>query len=1262
MRHICRLLIVVSFLLSVASAVVVEAVETVSVAPASVQSPAVGGQLTVSLKITDGANVAGYQVTVAFDTSALRYVNSANGDYLPAGAFFPSVSGNQVTLAAVVLAGESNGAGTLATLMFEVIVVKASTLRLTEVVLSDSAGVGSRPRVENGQITTPSQVNVVTIPDPNLRAAIEKALGKASGAAITTADMARLTRLDAPNANISDLTGLEQATNLTSLSLSSNTVSDISAVSGLTNLTRLYLSGNTISDISPLSGLTQLGGLLLDGNRISDLSPLVSNTGLGQGDTVYVRQNPLTTVSLNTHIPTLQRRGVTVRFDAPAPVNIPDPNLRAAIEKALGKASGAAITTADMARLTRLVAPNANISDLTGLEQATNLTILSLRDNTVSDISAVSGLTNLTSLSLYNNSISDISAVSGLTNLTWLYLHNNAVSDISAVSGLTNLTNLSLYNNSISDISAVSGLTNLTNLYLYNNTVSDISAVAGLTNLTNLYLYNNSISDISAVAGLTNLTRLYLSGNTISDLSPLVSNTGLGSGDQVDVTGNPLSAVSVNTHIPTLQRRGVDVRFDAVVNKPDLVVSPRVSKGTLSPGESFTLFVRVVNSGSGQAAGTTLRYYRSTNRTISTGDTEVGTDAVGSLNANSNSAESITLNAPTTPGTYYYGACVNAVSNETDTTNNCSTAVTVTVQSTGPSLQRVYWTDYRTGKIQRANLDGTQIQDIVTGLWGPYDIALDIGRGKMYWTEQSSGIIRRANLDGTQTENLVTGLDDPAGIALDVAAGKMYWTDEGTDKIQRSNLDGTQIQDLVTGLDYPTGIALDVAAGKMYWVNFGTQKIQRSNLDGSQIEDLITGPHNLRHIALDVTGSKMYWTRNYPGIIRRSNLNGTQIQDAVTGLNLPLGIALDVVAGKMYWADEGTDKIQRSNLDGTQIQDLVTGLRGPSGIALEISASPVITRKPDLVVQSPRVSKSTVSPGESFTLSATVRNSGSGQSAGTTLRYYRSTNRTISTGDTEVGTDAVGSLTANNNSAESITLNAPTTPGTYYYGACVNAVSNETDTTNNCSTAVTVTVRNPADVNRDGVVDLQDIAGIVTNWEQRGQNNADVDGNGIVDVEDIVLVLAAIEATAAAPAFHAQGLNLFTAEQMQQWLIEAKALADKSPAHQRGILRLEQLLAILTPKATALLANYPNPFNPETWIPYRLAAPVEVTLRIYATNGQVVRTLAFGYQAAGFYEGRHRAAYWDGRNAQGEPVASGVYFYHLSAGDYSATRRMLILK
>ena len=113
---------------------------------------------------------------------------------------------------------------------------------------------------------------------------------------------------------------------------------------------------------------------------------------------------------------------------------------------------------------------------------------------------------------------------------------------------------------------------------------------------------------------------------------------------------------------------------------------------------------------------------------------------------------------------------------------------------------------------------------------------------------------------------------------------------------------------------------------------------------------------------------------------------------------------------------------------------------------------------------------------------------------------------------------------------------------------------------------------------------------------------------------------------------------------------------------QRGVRYLAQLLRVLTPKETVLLPNYPNPFNPETWIPYQLAKPADVTLTIYAGTGEVVRRLVLGHQAAGLYQSRSRAAYWDGRNALGEPVASGIYFYTLTVGDFTATRKMLILK
>ena len=355
--------------------------------------------------------------------------------------------------------------------------------------------------------------NSVDIPDPNLRAEIERELGRTSIAPITAADMKSLATLDADRAGISNLTGLEAAINLTELRLDANDISDISALLGLTKLTLLRLGNNPISDISVLSGLTNLTRLSLSHNSLADISVLSRLTNL-------------------THLSLLD-------------TGISD----------ISVLSG-------LINLTHLWLHNNSISDISAVSGLPNLTLLWLGDNSISDISALSGLINLTELVLRQNSISDISAVSRLTNLTKLELGKNSLSDLSALSGLTNLTKLELNTNVISDLSALSGLTNLTSLGLNANAISDLSALSGLTSLARLYLSKNNISDLSALSGLTNLRGLGFRDNNISDISPLVANTGLGSGDRVDVQGNPLSAESINTHLPTLKSRGVKVRLE----------------------------------------------------------------------------------------------------------------------------------------------------------------------------------------------------------------------------------------------------------------------------------------------------------------------------------------------------------------------------------------------------------------------------------------------------------------------------------------------------------------------------------------------------------------------------------------------------------------------------------------------------------------------------------------------------------------------------
>ena len=204
--------------------------------------------------------------------------------------------------------------------------------------------------------------------------------------------------------------------------------------------------------------------------------------------------------------------------------------------------------------------------------------------------------------------------------------------------------------------------------------------------------------------------------------------------------------------------------------------------------------------------------------------------------------------------------------------------------------------------------------------------------------------------------------------------------------------------------------------------------------------------------------------------------------------------------------------------------------------------------------------------------------------------------------------------------------------------------------------------QNPLDVNGDGRINVADLVLVASNFGKSmrpGANpNPDVNSDGIVDIADLVLVATELQAViGAAPSQTAQ-----LASEVQNWLNQARRLTGRDAALDRGIAVLEKLLLTLRPAQTALLPNYPNPFNPETWIPYQLAADATVTLTIYDARGTQVWRLDLGHQLAGIYQTRGRAAYWDGRNNLGELVASGLYFCRLSAGNFSATRKIFLRK
>ena len=203
------------------------------------------------------------------------------------------------------------------------------------------------------------------------------------------------------------------------------------------------------------------------------------------------------------------------------------------------------------------------------------------------------------------------------------------------------------------------------------------------------------------------------------------------------------------------------------------------------------------------------------------------------------------------------------------------------------------------------------------------------------------------------------------------------------------------------------------------------------------------------------------------------------------------------------------------------------------------------------------------------------------------------------------------------------------------------------------------------DINEDGVVDIQDLILISNNFGKIKFDNpkVDVNNDGRVDIIDLLIVAAHFtDSTNTAAPSKASFVPLKHLDRIEEWITEAWKVNSDINVFQRGIATLEGLLNNVIPKKTVLLPNYPNPFNPETWIPYDLSQDTDVQIQIYSFKGESVRQLKIGFQTAGTYRTQSRAAYWDGRNTTGEPVASGVYFYTLTAGQNITTRKMVMTK
>ena len=213
---------------------------------------------------------------------------------------------------------------------------------------------------------------------------------------------------------------------------------------------------------------------------------------------------------------------------------------------------------------------------------------------------------------------------------------------------------------------------------------------------------------------------------------------------------------------------------------------------------------------------------------------------------------------------------------------------------------------------------------------------------------------------------------------------------------------------------------------------------------------------------------------------------------------------------------------------------------------------------------------------------------------------------------------------------------------------------------------VSISKDNYIDVNGDGTVDTNDLVIVAANFGKRIINdifpNPDVNRDGIVNIIDLLLVVNELDIDSeAAPSIKKIDLP-FSMSIIQGWINQAKQLSNKDIVIENGILYLEKILESMLPTETLLFKNFPNPFNPETWIPYQLADSTDIVITIYDINGKLIRTLDLGYKAAGTYINQNRAAYWDGKNDIGESVGSGIYFYTLRTNDYEITHKMLLRK
>ena len=810
-----------------------------------------------------------------------------------------------------------------------------------------------------------------------------------------------------------------------------------------------------------------------------------------------------------------------------------------------------------------------------------------------------------------------------IARLTRIDADERGISDLTGLEHATRLERIEFRHNAISDLSPLAGLIRLNNIKLRGNRITDVSPLAELTNVDWLGLEQNAITDLSPLKGLVKLNGIGISGNPVSDLSPLARLVSL---NRIDAWNTPISDFSVLAKLPSLE--WIELGNDRLMS-----VIPSL-KG-LRALERLEISETGISDLTPLAELTQLQWLRLVNNQISDVSPLTSLKGLKHLNLDANIISDASPLAELTGLELLY------------LENNVISDV-----SSLAGFKNLDRLDLRNNAVSDfSSLDGLPDQTFVRMEGNPgFPSGGPKITGPWLWA-----IVPGTRLnDSTDFLDIATG-----GAATEVkvatngakegkAVGDSKWT---LHRISATN--GDNINRMTDALGWGAGeeiydhivygsVVLDAPATQQTTMFVGSDDSVKVWLNGELV-----------HTAFVGRGANDYQDF-FPVTLEQ-------------GKNVLL-VALDNhghggFSGFFGFAPDAKYEVFQPSINFTFSTD-TTQVDVGDTFTVHLKAENVDDLagwQTDIVFNKAVLSALSVSEGDflkqgggrTFFAAGTIGNA-TGKITG--LQAVQLSKGEMSRQGTllSVRFTAIGSgesgLTVDNFQAGS------------RRGEKIRAIPSE----------ITVIVGGTApatpawDVNRDGTTNILDMVSVSRDFGKSASLNSpsDVNGDGVINILDLIVVaqhLGESNATAAPSSIAIEGLELNPA-MIQAWLTRAQAEDDGSIAFRQGIANLEQLLASLIPEKTALLYNYPNPFNPETWIPYQLAESAEVTVHIYATSGVLVRTLMLGHQAAGIYQYRSRAAYWDGRNGMGEPVASGIYFYTLTAGDFTATRKMLIRK